>query len=137
MYIINVKIIRIVAIALILIPGFGNLMYEAINAPIITTAGKTIRTGDHDCYLNGLFIGYGPDIKNNKLIKEAQLIDITPTILHMMGFPIPNDMDGVVLKEIFKEESNLAKTNIKYKKYNKERTLLKEKIKTLKLKGEI
>ena len=50
-----------------------------------------------------------------------------------MEVPIPEDTDGRVLKEIFEEESELAKKEILYQKtYERER--IKEKIKGLKFK---
>jgi len=53
--------------------------------------------------LNGIFMAKGPDIAKGKQIMNAQIIDITPTILHLMGIKIPDDMDGNVLREIFAE----------------------------------
>ena len=32
-----------------------------------------------------------------------QLVDLAPTILHMLGLPVPADMDGRVLEEIFSD----------------------------------
>ncbi|RZN40553.1 MAG: hypothetical protein EFT35_02780 [Methanophagales archaeon ANME-1-THS] len=66
--------------------------------------------GAHD-RLNGTFIAWGPTVKENNEI-NANLYDITPTILHIFGIPIPTDMDGCVLKEIFTDE--LAMQAIKY-----------------------
>ncbi len=63
---------------------------------------------------NGIFFAKGPNIEEGKRIKNASILDITPLILHMFNLPIPRDMDGRVLKEIFKENSPPAKRNIKY-----------------------
>ena len=41
----------------------------------------------------------GPDAEANVRIPDASLIDIAPTILHLMGEPIPEDMDGKVIEE--------------------------------------
>ena len=32
---------------------------------------------------------------------DANLVDVAPTILHILKVPIPKDMDGKVLREIF------------------------------------
>jgi len=34
---------------------------------------------------------------------SPNLIDIAPTVLHLLGLPVPADMDGRVLEEIFPE----------------------------------
>ena len=58
---------------------------------------------------NGIFLAYGPDIKKSYKIENAKIYDIVPTILHIFGLPIPNDVDGRILNEIFKEDSQIAK----------------------------
>lgn len=54
-------------------------------------------TGSHR--LNGIFLIKGPVIKNGSKIDGAEIVDIVPTILHLMGLPIPKDIDGRVLTE--------------------------------------
>jgi len=87
--------------------------------------------------INGIFLAYGPDIKKGWKIKDAEIVDIAPTILHIMRVPIPKDMDGRVLKEIFKENSELAKRRIIYQETVDERDRIRKSIKELKaLRGE-
>ncbi len=88
--------------------------------------------GSHD-KLNGTFIAWGPGIKNNNEI-SAKIYDVTPTILHLFGTPIPKDMDGRVLNEIFKGE--LAMREIKYIERNEDKRIVKR-IKELKHHGKI
>jgi len=64
----------------------------------------------------GTFIAYGDDFKKKMLITEAEIVDVAPTILHMLDVPIPEDVDGKVLKDIFREGSNFANREIKRKK---------------------
>lgn len=51
----------------------------------------------------GLFAAYGDDIKSGIKIKRVSIVDLAPTILHMFNIPVPKDMDGKVLTEIFDE----------------------------------
>jgi hypothetical protein len=57
----------------------------------------------------GVFMVNGPSILVNHSIERIKVYDVAPTILAMKGLPIPEDMDGRVLSEIFKEPLNLNK----------------------------
>ncbi len=91
-------------------------------------------TGSHR--LHGIFIAYGKGIKHGIKIDNIYVYDVTSTILHVFGLPIPNDVDGRVLREIFKPESEIARRKPIYADpyyYDKlrERMRLKSKIKDL------
>ncbi len=83
----------------------------------------------HD--MPGIFIAHGPGIKEGIEIQNAKIYDVAPTILHISGVPIPKDMDGRVLEEIFEEGSELAKRPIKYEEAG-EKERVKAKIRVLK-----
>ena len=103
------------------------------NSRLITESIKTNLTGEHE--INGIFLAYGLEIKKGEEIKSAEIIDIAPTVLHMFGLEIPEDMDGKLLK-IFKSDSGISKRKIKYKKVSKrdvEKEKIKETIKKLKI----
>ena len=51
--------------------------------------------------LDGVCIFRGEGIKVKHEIDGAHIMDVAPTILHLMGQPVPNDMDGRVLERIF------------------------------------
>ena len=80
--------------------------------------------------LQGIFLAYGPDIKKGAEIQGAKIYDVAPTILHLMDVPVTKDMDGRVLKEIFKEDSEFSKKEIVYQKID-EKEMIKERIKKL------
>jgi len=54
--------------------------------------------------LNGILIGRGPVLKTAAEIENAQLIDVAPTLLHLLGVPVPEDMDGKVLTSAFRSD---------------------------------
>ena len=70
--------------------------------------GGTSNTGIHRP--EGIFMSYGSDIRKVEFGHQFRVWDIAPTLLHMMGLPIPAYMDGQVLKDIFKPQSSLAGT---------------------------
>ena len=67
----------------------------------LVTESLLYSSGNHRPY--GIFMAYGRDIAHGE-IKNANIIDITPTILYYTGSKIPKEMHGMILKEIFSEE---------------------------------
>jgi predicted AlkP superfamily phosphohydrolase/phosphomutase len=53
---------------------------------------------------DGILIAHGKPFRKGIEIEGARLIDMAPTILHLMGEPVPDDMDGSVLEELFEPE---------------------------------
>lgn len=49
----------------------------------------------------GVFVAAGPAIPASREIGCVDLLDVTPTILYLLGVPVPDDMDGRVLVELF------------------------------------
>ena len=73
----------------------------------------------------------GPGVANTGTVLNsvAHVMDIAPTVLHMFGLPVPKDMDGRVLTEIFKKESEPGQREVAYQEidYEAERIRLKAK----------
>lgn len=71
--------------------------------------------GRHNSALYGIFLAYGNEI-DNVAVKHLSILDIFPTILHILDVPIPKDVDGTALKEIFKKNSYLSNKKIIFSK---------------------
>jgi tetratricopeptide (TPR) repeat protein len=51
----------------------------------------------------GIFLAAGPHIQAGVEVTGAAVMDLTPTVLHYLGFPAAKDMDGKVLESIFED----------------------------------
>lgn len=65
------------------------------------TLGKVNSLSYHR--LHGITLFHGEGIKRGYQITGAKIIDLAPMILYLAGIPVPDDMDGRVLREIFDE----------------------------------
>jgi predicted AlkP superfamily phosphohydrolase/phosphomutase len=59
-------------------------------------------TGTHD--IAGVFIASGPAFRSTGHFIGATILDVTPTALAVMGLPLGEDMDGMVLLDTIKRE---------------------------------
>jgi hypothetical protein len=50
--------------------------------------------------MEGVLVASGPPFRPGATPAQANLLDVSPTVLHLLGVPIPDDMDGRVLSEI-------------------------------------
>jgi predicted AlkP superfamily phosphohydrolase/phosphomutase len=56
------------------------------------------QTGHHT--MDGIVVLHGPGVKANEAIR-GDIIDIAPTVLYVLGLPVPSIMDGKVLQAAF------------------------------------
>ncbi len=117
---------------ILFLPAVGYEISPRLLPSILEPSKATgdIRTGTHRP--RGIFLAFGPDIKRGKLPHNINTWDIAPTILHEFGLPIPDYMDGWVLKEIFKERSKILTRPVKLIKWDANWRLL-ERIRRIKL----
>lgn len=86
----------------------------------------------------GFFMAYGPDIAKGKELTDINILDIAPTILHLYRQPVPEEMDGKVLKEIFAKGSTPSKREVVFSSPEKgEKEQIGVKIKSLKKESKI
>jgi hypothetical protein len=60
-----------------------------------------VKSGCHDP--KGMMMLYGPGIRPGEPIGECTTLDIAPTLLTLLGLPVPEEMKGRVLREAFDE----------------------------------
>lgn len=113
----------------------------AVSTEVKDTPVKKIYKSEHS--MRGIFCVTGEDVKKyTNFNSPVTVYDIAPTILHIFGLPIPNDVDGRVLMDILKEDSEFAKRKPKYADINyylrsKEDVRVKKVVSTLKTTGKL
>jgi hypothetical protein len=77
--------------------------YRCITFPLFATNSQVVTQqirGDSGCHRsNGIFIAHGPAFRQGATVTGSQIVDLAPTILYLLGLPIPGNMDGKVLTE--------------------------------------
>ena len=69
--------------------------------PVSTRDKPEPETGSH--HRSGLLLMAGPDLRPGVRIRGASVYDVTPTVLHLLGLPVPEDLPGRVLAEALAE----------------------------------
>jgi len=106
-------------------PGYTTFEEHEFAARSVITQSKIV-SGTHK--LNGILIMKGGGIRKSATLQDASIMDLAPTILCLLGLPIPTDMDGRVLEEAL-TSSRLRLNPIRYVKETDDgtRSLLKKK----------
>ncbi len=55
----------------------------------------------------GIFVMKGPGVRKDELVFGASLLDITPTVLHLFGLPVGEDMPGKVRLDAFEDSAEV------------------------------
>jgi predicted AlkP superfamily phosphohydrolase/phosphomutase len=51
---------------------------------------------------DGIVLAAGPGVAPG-MVEGASIVDVCPTVLHAIGLPVPDDLDGRVLTELFSD----------------------------------
>jgi predicted AlkP superfamily phosphohydrolase/phosphomutase len=61
--------------------------------------------GDGTHRRHGLYIGAGPALAQGGEVEDLEIFDIAPNVLHLLGHPIPEHMDGRFRPDLFVADS--------------------------------
>ncbi|MFH1679310.1 MAG: alkaline phosphatase family protein [Candidatus Eisenbacteria bacterium] len=84
-----------------------DMKYKALGIVDFTTRNFVERTfgnsGDHR--MNGIFLARGGPLRGRReRLPEISICDVAPTVLHLFGEAVPENMDGRVIEAAFPEE---------------------------------
>jgi predicted AlkP superfamily phosphohydrolase/phosphomutase len=72
----------------------------------VVTAPSVDHTGNHR--LDGMLVLFGPGIRPGFKVTGANIVDVMPTILHLLQIPVPDEVDGRVLSEVLERPEHLV-----------------------------
>ncbi|MGQ9598994.1 MAG: alkaline phosphatase family protein [Anaerolineae bacterium] len=79
------------------------LVSDALTAPqVLEPLSRDDLQGRHRSA--GIFVAVGPHIRATQPVEGIRIVDVAPTVLYALDLPIPEDMDGRPLLEIFCQE---------------------------------
>ena len=85
-----------------LIPLTQDMRHKALGTVSFTSHRLVEPTfgnsGDHR--MEGILIASGPAIRPSQELSGARIVDLAPTLLHLLGQPVPAGLDGRVLEEM-------------------------------------
>lgn len=70
------------------------------------------RTAEATHRREGVFFAWGPSIAAGATPEAARVVDLTPTVLHSVGQPVPASADGEVLDDIFVHNTAVTRRSI-------------------------
>lgn len=87
---------------LVLTQNTSHTFSSAIDDGVILEKPKDPAPAPHK--MEGIFIIKGPGIKAGQVLSGLNITDVAPTVLYLMGKPIPDSMDGRVISEAIHNE---------------------------------
>jgi predicted AlkP superfamily phosphohydrolase/phosphomutase len=95
-------------IILLMHPEYGSSDRLSNYSAIVTERPQISDPGGH--HLEGIFIASGRRVVSQpEALQGLEIQDIAPTVLYLMGLPIPTDMDGLPRVEICGVEASAAR----------------------------
>jgi predicted AlkP superfamily phosphohydrolase/phosphomutase len=82
---------------LVVQPADGYQIVTEFRRGLLMEPMPTFHSGTHR--MEGILALRGPGIQSGRVIDGAVMTDMAPTILYLMGLPVPSGMDGHVLKD--------------------------------------
>lgn len=84
---------------LIAVPAQEYMISETFRGNNVVDDAPSMLAGTHRP--NGLLVVAGPGIRSGERMAAGSIGDLAPTLLHTLGVPVPEHMDGKVLTQAF------------------------------------
>jgi hypothetical protein len=93
---------------LVVVSGYGIEPVPFWRRFLLGLEGGPVLSGSHESAPDGFIVVVGDGVRGGSSTKGASILDVTPTLLYLMGLPVARDMGGRVLSEVLAEDFALA-----------------------------
>ena len=88
---------------LLLVSGFGMQRLNPMKELLARGLGDPATRGTHERAPDGFLIAYGTPVHPGRL-PRGSIVDVTPTVLYVLGLPVGRDMDGFARTDLFNSD---------------------------------
>jgi hypothetical protein len=88
----------------LVVSGYGMEPVSFARRLLAPSRGTPPPSGTHAGAPDGVVLALGDGVRPGAVVRGASVLDITPTVLYLMGLPVARDMEGRVLTEMLDEE---------------------------------
>jgi predicted AlkP superfamily phosphohydrolase/phosphomutase len=85
---------------LMVISGFGMEPVTPVKRAIAWILRERDLTGTHERGPDGFLLAYGGPVARGRF-PLGSIVDVTPTVLYLLGLPVGRDMDGYARTDLF------------------------------------
>ncbi len=93
---------------LVVLSGHGIEPLPLAKRIVESFKGNSHLSGYHQQGPDGMVLFYGQGIEPGVTIQGGSVVDITPTLLYLLGLPLGQDMDGRLLTDVLEESLVLS-----------------------------
>ena len=93
---------------LLVVSGCGMQPVSLVQRLRTRFLGGSTASGTHADAPDGFVLAIGDGVRAGARIENASVLDITPTVLYLMGLPVARDMEGRVLAEMLDDDFTRA-----------------------------
>ena len=87
----------------LVVSGYGMEPVSLARRLLAPSRGAPPPGGTHSGAPDGVLLALGDGVRPGAVVTGASVLDITPTVLYLMGMPVARDMEGRVLTEMLDE----------------------------------
>jgi hypothetical protein len=85
---------------LLVVSGFGMTPLSPGKRLLERALGDASLSGTHEGAPDGFLIAYGGPVERGR-VDRGSVLDVTPTVLYVLGLPVARDMDGYARTDLF------------------------------------